>query len=100
MRLLPEISGCTTTVGTTDPALFGGAIPICGMAGDQQAATIGQACLSPGQTKATFGTGAFILSASGRRARSRQTVCLPPCWCRKAMCAPMRSRDRCSSRGA
>src|SRR3546814_15854060 len=35
------------------------------MAGDQQAATVGQACLSPGQTKATFGTGAFILSASG-----------------------------------
>src|SRR3546814_5600166 len=35
------------------------------MAGDQQAATIGQACLAPGQTKATFGTGAFILSASG-----------------------------------
>ena len=66
MSLLPEITGCTTTVGTTDPDLFGGAIAICGMAGDQQAATIGQACLSPGQTKATFGTGAFILSASGR----------------------------------
>ncbi|WP_188235822.1 glycerol kinase [Sphingopyxis sp. LK2115] len=65
MRSLPEIVGCTTTVGTTDPTLFGGAIPICGMAGDQQAATIGQACLVPGQTKATFGTGAFILSASG-----------------------------------
>jgi len=65
MALLPEIVGCTASVGTTDPALFGGAVPICGMAGDQQAATIGQACLSPGQTKATFGTGAFILSASG-----------------------------------
>jgi glycerol kinase len=65
IELLPEITGCTTRVGATDPALFGGAIPICGMAGDQQAATIGQACLAPGQTKATFGTGAFILSASG-----------------------------------
>jgi glycerol kinase len=65
MGLLPEIVGCTTTVGTTDAALFGAPIPICGMAGDQQAATIGQACLAPGQTKATFGTGAFILSASG-----------------------------------
>src|SRR3546814_19767916 len=65
MDLLPEITGNTTTVGTTDPALFGGAIPISGMAGDQQAATVGQACLAPGQTKATFGTGAFILSASG-----------------------------------
>lgn len=65
MGILPEITGCTTRVGMTDPALFGAAIPICGMAGDQQAATIGQACLTPGQTKATFGTGAFILSASG-----------------------------------
>ena len=50
MDLLPEITGCTTRVGATDPALFGGAIPICGMAGDQQAATIGQACMAPGQT--------------------------------------------------
>ncbi len=65
MRLLPEITGCTSEVGRTDPDLLGGSIPICGMAGDQQAATIGQACLAPGQTKATFGTGAFILSASG-----------------------------------
>ena len=67
MNLLPEITGCTERVGSTDAALLGGAIPICGMAGDQQAATIGQACLAPGQTKATFGTGAFILSASGER---------------------------------
>jgi glycerol kinase len=67
MGLLPEIAGCTSEVGRTDPGLLGGAIPICGMAGDQQAATIGQACLAPGQTKATFGTGAFILSASGER---------------------------------
>ena len=67
MGLLPEIAGCTDEVGRTDPDLLGGAIPICGMAGDQQAATIGQACLAPGQTKATFGTGAFILSASGAR---------------------------------
>ena len=65
MPLLPEITGCTTSIGTTDPDLFGGAIPISGMADDQQAATIGQACLAPGQTKATFGTGAFLLSASG-----------------------------------
>lgn len=65
VALLPEITGCTTTVGVTAPALFGSPIAISGMAGDQQAATIGQACLSPGQTKATFGTGAFILSASG-----------------------------------
>ena len=63
--ILPEIIGCTTTVGVTDSALLGGEIPICGMAGDQQAATIGHGCLSPGQTKATFGTGAFVLTNSG-----------------------------------
>ncbi len=65
LGIMPEITGCTTVVGHSDPALFGRAIPIAGMAGDQQAATIGQACLTPGQTKATFGTGAFILTNSG-----------------------------------
>jgi len=51
----------------TDPRLFGGPIAITGIAGDQQAATIGQACLAPGQTKATFGTGAFILTNQGEQ---------------------------------
>lgn len=64
-RILPEIVGCMTTVGTALPEIFGGAIPICGMVGDQQAATIGQGCLAPGQTKATYGTGAFILTSCG-----------------------------------
>jgi glycerol kinase len=64
--ILPEIVDCAGPLGTTLPELFGGAIPICGMAGDQQAALIGQACLSPGQTKATFGTGAFVLTQTGR----------------------------------
>jgi glycerol kinase len=45
---------------------FGGTIPICGVAGDQQAAMIGQACFAPGETKATFGTGAFVLTQAGR----------------------------------
>ena len=60
---LPEIVDCAGVFGTT--TAFGAAIPICGLAGDQQAATIGQACLSPGQTKATFGTGAFVLTQAG-----------------------------------
>ena len=60
---LPEIVDCAGRFG--DTTLFGAAIPICGMAGDQQAATIGQACLKPGETKATFGTGAFILTQAG-----------------------------------
>ena len=64
--ILPEIVDCAGPLGTTLPDLFGGAIPICGMAGDQQAALIGQACLSPGQTKATYGTGAFVLTQTGR----------------------------------
>ena len=62
---LPEIVDSAGPIGTTDPALFGAAIPICGVAGDQQAATIGQGCLKAGDTKATFGTGAFILTNSG-----------------------------------
>jgi len=60
---LPAIVDCVGEVGRT--RAFGGNIPICGMAGDQQAAAIGQACLSPGDTKATFGTGAFILTHTG-----------------------------------
>lgn len=62
---LPQIVDCAGMLGATDPALFGRAIPICGAAGDQQAATIGQACLRPGDTKATFGTGAFVLANAG-----------------------------------
>jgi glycerol kinase len=71
---LPEIVDCAAVYGRTDPELFGGAIPIAGMAGDQQAAAIGQACLAPGDTKATYGTGAFVLTGTGaefRRSRNR-----------------------------
>ncbi len=60
---LPEIVDCAGRFGTTK--LFGGEIPICGLAGDQQAATIGQACLARGETKATYGTGAFVLTNAG-----------------------------------
>ena len=60
---LPEIVDCAGRFGET--SLFGAPIPICGIAGDQQAATIGQACLKPGETKATFGTGAFVLTQAG-----------------------------------
>jgi glycerol kinase len=63
--ILPMITDCSGILSSTKIELFGRAIPITGMAGDQQAATIGQACLNPGQTKATFGTGAFVLAQSG-----------------------------------
>jgi glycerol kinase len=64
--ILPQIVDCAGPLGQTLPELFGSSIAISGMAGDQQAATIGQACLEPGQTKATFGTGAFVLTQTGR----------------------------------
>jgi len=63
---LPEIVDCAGRYG--DTRLFGAPIPICGMAGDQQSAAIGQACLSPGETKATYGTGAFVLTHTGPEA--------------------------------
>jgi glycerol kinase len=63
---LPEIVDCAGRYGET--ALFGAPIPLCGMAGDQQAAAIGQACFSPGETKATYGTGAFVLTHTGDEA--------------------------------
>ncbi|NWK97206.1 glycerol kinase [Sphingobium lactosutens] len=62
---LPAIVDNAAMLGTTVPDLLGGAIPITGLAGDQQAATIGQGCLSPGTVKATLGTGAFILASTG-----------------------------------
>ena len=62
---LPEIVDSAGEIGASDPELFGRAIPICGIAGDQQAAAIGQDCLAVGDTKATFGTGAFILTHCG-----------------------------------
>lgn len=63
--LLPEILDSADDYGVTDPALFGAAIPIRGVAGDQQAATVGQACFAPGMIKSTFGTGCFIMMNTG-----------------------------------
>src|SRR5207253_7500903 len=63
--LLPEIRDSDAEFGATLPELFGDAIPIAGMAGDQQAALIGQACFSPGMVKSTYGTGAFALLHTG-----------------------------------
>ena len=81
---LPSIVDCTGEIGRTDPALFGAAIPICGSAGDQQAATIGQGCLGVGETKATFGTGAFILTNSGERPLHSDNRMLTTVLCQQA----------------
>ena len=79
--VLPEIVDCAGPIGETQPDLFGAPIPICGMAGDQQAALIGQGCLTPGQTKATFGTGAFVLTQTGRTLpRSRHRLLSTVAW--------------------
>jgi len=64
---LPEVIDTHGALAETAPDVLGQAVQITGMAGDQQAATIGQACLSPGQTKATYGTGAFVLTNMGER---------------------------------
>ena len=64
-NMLPEIHDCSADYGETDPALFGGPISICGVAGDQQAATVGQACFEPGMLKSTYGTGCFALLNTG-----------------------------------
>lgn len=63
--LLPEVMDCAAEFGTTDADLLGAAIPVAGMAGDQQAALIGQACFKPGMVKSTYGTGCFMVMNTG-----------------------------------
>lgn len=66
--LLPEVKDCSADFGMTDADLFGRSMPIGGIAGDQQAAAIGQACLEPGMIKSTYGTGCFVLLNTGKTA--------------------------------
>jgi len=63
--MLPEVKDSSTKFGESDAKLFGGPIAISGIAGDQQAATIGQACFEPGMIKSTYGTGCFALLNTG-----------------------------------
>jgi len=63
--MLPEVKDSSAAFGDSDPSLFGGSIAISGIAGDQQAATIGQACFTPGMIKSTYGTGCFALLNTG-----------------------------------
>jgi glycerol kinase len=65
MAMLPEVRDCAGDFGMTRADLFGREIPIRGVAGDQQAATVGQACFSPGMMKSTYGTGCFALLNTG-----------------------------------
>jgi glycerol kinase len=67
--MMPDIVASAGYTGITTPELFGAAIPICGIAGDQQAALFGQACFAPGEAKNTYGTGSFLLMQTGPRPR-------------------------------
>ncbi|MGE0667604.1 MAG: glycerol kinase GlpK [Sphingomonadales bacterium] len=78
--MLPEVTDCAGPLGET--GLFGGTLPICGMAGDQQAATVGQACLRPGMIKSTYGTGCFALLNTGTDAVASHNRLLTTVACR------------------
>ncbi len=68
LSILPDVRDCAGDFGTADPRWFGAPIAIRGMAGDQQAATVGQACFRPGMVKSTYGTGCFALLNTGETA--------------------------------
>jgi len=70
MAMLPQVVASSMVYGETEADIFGAAIPIAGMAGDQQAATFGQACYEPGLSKQTYGTGAFMLMNTGSEAKA------------------------------
>lgn len=65
--MLPEVKDCAAEFGMAEAGLLGCEIPILGVAGDQQAATVGQACFQPGMLKSTYGTGCFALLNTGDR---------------------------------
>jgi len=68
LNILPDVRDCAGDYGETDAAILGRAIPIRGVAGDQQAALMGQGCIRPGEMKATYGTGCFMLLNTGEAA--------------------------------
>ncbi len=70
--MLPSVRESSEVYGETDPALFGGPIKVAAAAGDQQAATFGQACFEPGSAKNTYGTGCFLLLNTGRKPRASE----------------------------
>jgi glycerol kinase len=71
--VLPEVCESSGILGESDPEWFGRAIPIAGMAGDQQAALFGQGCFEPGRAKNTYGTGCFLLLNTGTKPQPSTT---------------------------
>jgi glycerol kinase len=78
-ELLPQVARSSQVYGETEPSLLGAAIPIAGIAGDQQAALFGQACHAPGMAKNTYGTGCFLLLHTGSRAPLSRNGLLTTC---------------------
>ncbi len=79
--VLPHVHPSSGVFGESDPALLGAAVPIAGVAGDQQAATFGQACFAPGMAKNTYGTGCFMLMNTGTAAvTSRHKLLATVAW--------------------
>ena len=80
--MLPQVRSCSEEYGRIEPRHFlGQDVPICGMAGDQQAALFGQACFEPGMAKNTYGTGCFLLMHTGEKARaSSHGLLTTPAW--------------------
>jgi glycerol kinase len=73
IEILPEVRPSSELYGESDPDLFGESLPLAGIAGDQQAATFGQACFEPGMAKNTYGTGCFLLMNTGQRAAASES---------------------------
>ncbi len=97
--MLPEVRSSSEVYGETDPALLGSAIPIAGIAGDQQAALFGQACFEPGAAKNTYGTGCFMLLNTGETpVPSHKGLLTTVAWKLGETGRRMRSKARCSSR--
>ena len=94
--VLPQVRDSSAAFGVTEPGLFGAAIPICGVAGDQQAALIGQACFTPGMVKATYGTGCFALLNTGPAPVMSHHKLLTTIAYQLAACAATRSKARSS----
>src|SRR5437762_12653172 len=82
--MLPEVRPSSEVYGETDESLFGGKIPIAGDAGDQQAATFGQACFEPGSAKNTYGTGCFMLLNIGEKPIASQNGLLTTLGCTRS----------------
>jgi glycerol kinase len=80
LALLPQVQESASDFGATEPDLFGSAIPIRGVAGDQQAALFGHGCFEPGMAKNTYGTGAFVVMHAGKRQMAGSEVLSTVAW--------------------